>query len=125
MASDPSVLLALAARAEAGGDATLSDDVWLEMGWRPWSRNVEVWTPPGGGPRQARPDLTHSIDAQAELPGRIREIETEPDGTISAGAVLNKVLCYGEARGEHAEERARLAAKLRAMAAAAQESDGG
>lgn len=141
--ADPTILLALATRAETGGDAALSDDCWSALGWAEYrgrSPDTRVektlgWYRPEKEfsvglarefrriERGPRPDLTRSIDAQAELPGRIKEVETKLDGMISAGAVFGKVLCYGEARGENSEQRARLAAKLRAMAA--QKESGG
>ncbi len=87
MAGDATTLLALAARAEAGGDATLSDDVWRTMGWERHEIQMawwtECWTHPSRGEDNPeygpRPDLQISLDAQSELPGRIVSVDLATD----------------------------------------------
>lgn len=121
--------LALAARAEAGGDAGLSDDCWIALGWRRGcGSEVNLWLSPLGawhyGPR---PDLRVSLDAVEEVPGRIVKalwlsrsnrygVETEelPDATQPVMPCFAPTECL-----------ARLAAKLHALAAAQKESGGG
>lgn len=109
------VFAALAARAEAGGDATLSDDVWRAMGWferdcrRYWFRpdNTVCWGP--------RPDLCTSIDAQAALPGRLIAVQWDDNRNCRVVTeAANGTRWYSVAPSE---PLARLAALLRAMAA--------
>lgn len=119
-----SALLALAARAEAGGDEALSDDVWRALGNVHWTG--DLWHHPDKlGPFRLG-DLQTSLDAQAELPGRIvtshfnwnwrspplgdHWFAEADDGLKSARAPT--------------EPLARLSALLRAMAAAKEDGDG-
>ncbi len=128
MASDPSVLLALAARAEAGtwsreDDATLVEQlggkVHTDREWR-------LVTSFDGTPDGALVPIWHydkSIDAQAELPGEIYGCRR----SFSEGTTWRWEAFAG---GPHVgraptEPLARLSALLRAMAAAAQESGDG
>lgn len=123
MPADRTELLALAARAEAGGDDRLSDDVWRAMGWRDDGLYDarEVWLPPerGNWVLGPRPDLTTSIDAQEALPARITTVTEQVDGSFYALAYTESGHS-GSAVGP-SEAAARLAAKLRAMAAATPE----
>ena len=124
-------LLALAARAEVGGDAALSDDVWRAMGWEERGTAMTIlplrWVAPDRsvvpGPR---PNLCTSIDAQeAALPGRIIRCEcgSRPvdDDTIvwehRADALIVGTHFWGFCRNAPTEPLARLAARLRALAA--------
>lgn len=115
-------LLALAARAEAGGGGALSDDVWRAMGWSyfgggEWTRPEKSGDDPDRFVYGPRPSLDTSIDAQAELPGRIVSMWHEAD-YVAAEA---RGLMIGRAP---TEPLARLAALLRAMAAAKEAGDG-
>ena len=119
MTKDAATLLALAERAEKGGDETLSDDVWRAMGWEP-ETHLEwagVWRKPRH-PHRTLGDLMESIDAQRNLPGRITEIyETSED--LSVGRMREfhaKSTPLHQARAP-TEALARLSALLRAMAA--------
>ena len=126
--SDRATVLALAERAEAGGDATLSDDVWRAMGWEPrlmgWYHKQSF-----SHIRGPRPNLAESIDAQEALPGRIVEVR---HGDVSGHG--DKVMWHARAMQDDdmgrrttfapTEPLARLAARLRAMAAAQEAPDG-
>jgi len=129
--SDRSALLALAARAEAGGDAALSRDVWIMLGWRE-KKAHNGWIPPER-PQQVRdlvwgprPNLQTSLDAQAELPGRIRSVMN--CAPASPGSWIAWAATSANAEGLPAsaptESLARLGALLRALAAAKEDGDG-
>lgn len=115
MIADPEILLTLAARAEAGGDVTLSDDCWRAMGYM---RFGVQWTAPDGITSfRPRPDLCTSIDAQAALPGRVVECRQMRDGSWRAWPEGHETLDVGVGGHAPTEPLARLAALLRAMAA--------
>ncbi len=111
-------LLALAARAEAGGDATLSDDVWRALGWEQRGRGwLEPWetepleTPPHRYWDGPRPELSRSIDAQEAVGPAIGGMQRTITGKY--GAIVYGCTDIGTAP---TEPLARLAAKLRALA---------
>lgn len=119
--------LALAARAEAGGDDALSDDVWRALGWKEvrspvgrvyWRKpiNYEIFFGP-------RPDLRRSIDAQAVLPGRIDCVMRRPGDGIWGADVWQAAPKLSFVGRASTEPLARLAALLRAMAAAQETAD--
>lgn len=113
----------LAARAEAGGDERLSDDCWRAMGWTLPDQLAWV-TPTGRRVPGPRPDLRHSLDAQEALPGRIDQvfaIYAPETSDIKHWFASGRPECPAESRAP-TEPLARLAAKLRAMAA---QEDGG
>lgn len=126
MPPDPTrraTLLALAARAEAGEqDTGLSNDIWVAIGWqRPnmlEAPNNRAWHGPHGGWHPGpRPDLTRSIDAQEAVGPRIimsRWFEART-GCWRAEAQCGDYFETSDAAPT--EPLARLAAKLRALAA--------
>jgi hypothetical protein len=122
---DPDTLLALAARAEAGGDATLSDDVWRALGWQ--NRHGYGWRlPPSFAEKRSLPDLTRSIDAQAELPGRILRVVLDQFTGAPYFVVRAEIpfegMSYRSGEGKaYTEILARLAARLRAIASSVEE----
>ena len=120
-------LLALATRAEAGGDDALSDDCWRALGWREiTARNNDG--PPyfAGGWQNAergyvpgpRPDLRDSLDAVEEVPGRIVKVQWLPQhnrwGAETEAVTQFPDICLVSIAPT--EILARLAAKLRALA---------
>lgn len=127
MSADPTTLRALAARAEAGGDATLSDDVWRALGWEQHGASMawvtEYWTHPDHTSPQVgelgpRPDLLASLDAQEEVGPTIVRVQVYPN-SVGAWAVLETNLQVSRAHAP-TEKLARLAAKLYALAAEAE-----
>lgn len=114
-------LLALAERVETGETGyELSDACWVAAGWR---NDGRYWYSPTDGLVCAviMPDLSASIDAQAELPAQVVHVIWR--GTVD-GKYEATALATPDADGERwsgtgcasTEPAARLAAILRAMA---------
>lgn len=122
MPADRSTLLALAERAEAGGDDRLSDDVWRALGYEKLTGGLWFAVDTLGPVRLG--DLRTSLDAQEAMPGRIVDVSTrEIDKRVVVTAVAEHEGGWGRADAG-TEKAARLSAKLRAMAAATPEERG-
>ncbi len=118
-------LLALADRVEKGETGRAIDgEIWLVTIWTDTDEgHYRSWTMQNGRTDLTRqmfvdawtPAFTISIDAQAALPRRIVKVWTTPDGM---GAEAESGSVISECVSASTEPAARLAALLRAMAAA-------
>lgn len=113
MPSDPATLRALAARAEAGGDDALSDDCWRALGHTPWTG--DLWHHPDCLGPIRRGDLRRSLDAQEGVGPAVLFVRHFDGGKWRAET--ERGVYFEDEATAPTEALARLAAKLKALAA--------